>query len=469
MLKNLSIPQKPSEPLVLEGGPQPTEKSNGPAAPLSTPIPSPEVKPSKPRRSFSAKYKLSILDELDRCTVLGEKGAILRREGLYSSQPADWKRQRDEGALTALNQVRGRKKIHDTKDQTIADLKKERLMLQQQLAQAEAIIDVQKKVSVIFWHQQSDRREPREEIMKAVDQLSQAIGIKAACTVLGIPRATYYRWQKTDDVAIHKVAKLKHPLALCELERQAVLNCLHSPRFVDKSPGEIVPTLLDEGVCLCSERTMYRILEQEDELKARRQCVRKCDYQKPELLATGPNQVWSWDITKLKGPRKWSYYYLYAIIDIYSRYTVGWMLADRESAELAKQLISKTCQRHHIQEGQLTLHADRGASMKSKPVAFLLADLGLTKTHSRPYTSDDNPYSESQFKALKYCPQFPERFGCMEDAKAFCRAFFQRYKKEHRHSGINRLTPISLHYGYADGVLNKRNQTLASAFEKHPL
>ena len=213
---------------------------------------------------------------------------------------------------------------------------------------------------------------------------------------------------------------------------------------------------------------MYRILADENELKERRRQRKKGNYQKPELLATAPNQVWSWDITKLLGPRKWSYFYLYVILDIFSRYVVGWMLADRESAELAKRLILTSCKQQAILDGQLTLHADRGASMKSKPVAFLLADLGVTKTHSRPYTSDDNPFSESQFKTLKYCPQFPERFGCIEDARAFCRAFFRWYNNEHRHSGINRLTPNALHHGYAKKVLEKRNQVLFKAFERHP-
>jgi len=302
--------------------------------------------------------------------------------------------------------------------------------------------------------------------MSSAQQLAQQVGIQKACKTLGIPRASYYRWLTPP--ASQPVNNTKHPLALSELERRLVLNMLHSDRFIDKSPGEIVPTLLDEGQYLCSERTMYRILHQELEVKERRQQTRKGHYAKPELLATMPNQVWSWDITKLLAANKWSYFYLYVILDIFSRYVVGWMVADRESSELAKYLIQRTCQKQQIPQGQLTLHADRGPSMKSKPVALLLADLGVTKTHSRPYTSDDNPYSESQFKTLKYCPQFPERFGCIEDTRTFCRAFFNWYNHEHRHSGINRLTPASLHYGYADKVLEKRNKTLAVAFSRHP-
>jgi len=280
--------------------------------------------------------------------------------------------------------------------------------------------------------------------MIAAKQLAEQVGVKQACLALGIPRATYYR-QKAP--ASKKQAPLKRSsLSLSMLERQAVLNILHSERFVDKSPGEIVPTLLDEGTYLCSERTMYRILSGENEIKERRQRARNLQqYAKPELLATAPNQVWSWDITKLKGARTWSYYYLYVIIDIYSRCVVGWMVADRESAVLAERLIETSYKKQGIQRDQLTLHADRGSSMKSKVVAHLLSDLGVTKTHNRPYTSNDNPFSEAQFKTLKYCPEFPERFGCIEDARIFCCAFFKWYNDEHRHSGINRLTPSALH------------------------
>ena len=303
--------------------------------------------------------------------------------------------------------------------------------------------------------------------MSLVQGLAEATDKLTACNALGIPRASYYRWQNRDSSPL-PTSPRQHPLELTDLEKQAVLNVLHSERFVDKSPGEVVPTLLDEGIYLCSERTMYRILSENDETRERRKPRKSGKYAKPELLAMGPNQVWSWDITKLKGPKKWNYFHLYVILDIYSRYVVGWLVADRESAELAKILISQTCEKQNIQEAQLTLHADRGTSMKSKVVAHLLSDLGVTKTHSRPYTSDDNPFSESQFKTLKYCPQFPESFGCIEDAKAFCRAFFRWYNNEHRHSGINRLTPESLHYGEASKVLDKRNQVLMQAYEKHP-
>src|SRR5450631_1987338 len=217
--------------------------------------------------------------------------------------------------------------------------------------------------------------------------------------------------------------------SLCLPERGSVLSCLHEERFQDRSPAAVYATLLDEGRYHCSIRTMYRLLAQEGETRERRDQLIHPPYQKPELLATAPNQLWSWDITKLKGSAKWTYFYLYVILDVFSRYVVGWMVAPRETAELAKRLIADTCEKQNIQPGQLTLHADRGSSMKSKPVAFLLADLAVTKSHSRPYVSDDNPYSESHFRTLKYRPDFPDRFGCIQDSRAFCQSFFAWYNE----------------------------------------
>jgi putative transposase len=251
-------------------------------------------------------------------------------------------------------------------------------------------------------------------------------------------------------------------------ERQEVLDVLHTDRFVDRAPAEIYASLLDEGTYLCSIRTMYRILAQSAEVRERRNQLRHPHYKAPELLATAPNQVWSWDITKLLGPVKWSYLYLYVILDIFSRYVVGWMIAHRESAALAERLIRETCAKQEIEPGQLTIHADRGSSMTSKPVALLLADLGITKTHSRPYVSDDNPYSESQFKTLKYNSRFPERFGSIQDARAFCQEFFPWYNTEHRHSGIGLLTPEMVHFGKAELVTSRRELVLATAFSSHP-
>jgi len=237
---------------------------------------------------------------------------------------------------------------------------------------------------------------------------------------------------------------------------------------MDKAPATVYATLLDEGTYLCSTRTMYRILGEEGEVRERRDQLRHPHYSAPQLLATGPNQVWSWDITKLLGPVKWSYFYLFVILDLFSRYVVGWMIAHRESAVLAERLIRETCEKQNIEPGQLTIHADRGSSMTSKPVALLMADLGITKTHSRPHVSDDNPYSESQFKTLKYHPTFPERFGSIEDARSFCQQFFPWYNTEHRHSGIGLLTPATVHYGKDSIVTNQRQLVLTAAFSNHP-
>jgi putative transposase len=229
-----------------------------------------------------------------------------------------------------------------------------------------------------------------------------------------------------------------------------VLGILNSERFWDQAPGEIYATLLDEGRYLCSERTMYRILAEHQQVRERRDQLRHCRYQAPELLASRPNEVWSWDITKLLGPAKWTYFYLYVILDIFSRYVVGWMLAYRESAELGKRLIEQTIERQNLCPGTLTVHADRGPAMKSKVVALFLAELGVTKTHSRPSVSNDNPYSESQFKTMKYRPEFPERFGCYQDAHRFLTEFFPWYNHEHHHSGLGYLTPYEVHYGLAE-------------------
>jgi putative transposase len=255
---------------------------------------------------------------------------------------------------------------------------------------------------------------------------------------------------------------------LTQAERQAVLNVLHEERFAELSPGEVHAMLLDEGRYLCSERTMYRVLAANAEVRERRRQRRRTHYAAPELLATGPRQLWTWDISKLRGPAKWTYYHLYVIIDVYSRYVVGWMVAERESASLAERLIEETCRRQGVGSGQLTVHADRGSSMRSKAVALLLADLGVTKSHSRPYTSNDNPFSEAAFKTLKYRPDFPDRFGSLEDARSFCSDFFAWYNLEHRHSGVQMLTPHDVHYGNADRTLARRADVLRAVHAARP-
>lgn len=301
----------------------------------------------------------------------------------------------------------------------------------------------------------------------AVEELAPHTSVRAACKSLGVPRASLYRRRRSDTPRSVRPPK-PSPRKLLVAERDKVLETLHSLRFVDKSPGEVYATLLDEGTYLCSERTMYRILGESKEVRERRDQLRHPNYVKPELLATAPNQVWSWDITKLKGPVKWSYFHLYVILDIFSRYTVGWMVAERESAALAERLILESCRKQRISKEELTLHADRGPSMRSKRVAHLLADLGITKTHSRPHVSNDNPYSESQFKTLKYCPAFPGSFGSVQDARAFCEPFFNWYNTEHRHSGISMLTPESVHLGRASQVLDARHAVLEVAQREHP-
>src|ERR1700751_3420659 len=304
--------------------------------------------------------------------------------------------------------------------------------------------------------------------MAAVAELANDVGTSAACQALCMPRASYY-WdgRKTSSPAV-SASRPSPARALRPAERDAVLARLHSERFQDRSPAAVYATLLDEGEHHCSIRTMYRLLEQRGESCERRHQLTHPPYRKPELLATAANQLWSWDITKLLGPVKWTYFYLYVILDVFSRYATGWMVAHRESAELAKRLIEESCKKKHIQPGQLTLHADRGTSMSSKPVAFLLADLGVTKTHSRPHASDDNPYSESQFRTMKYRPEFPDRFGCIQDSRAFCQGFFRWYNEEHRHSGLGLLTPAMVHYGQAENILRQRQDVLDVAYQRRP-
>lgn len=302
--------------------------------------------------------------------------------------------------------------------------------------------------------------------MEAAEKFSLDLGTAASCRAFGVARSSLYR-RRYPPPTPRRIPRPSHR-ALSELERQEVLDLLHGERFVDQAPAQVAATLLDEERYLCSVRTMYRILDANQEVRERRNQLRHPTYTKPELLATGPNQVWTWDITKLKGPRKWTYFYLYVILDIFSRRVVGWMVADCESASLAKKLIRESCDKHRIEPDQLTLHADRGSSMKSKAVALLLSDLGITKSHSRPYVSDDNPFSEAQFKTLKYRPGFPERFGSIQDAKAFCRTFFDWYNNIHYHSGLNWLTPATVHYGQTGPILERRQHALDRARQKHP-
>jgi putative transposase len=305
-------------------------------------------------------------------------------------------------------------------------------------------------------------------IEQTVEELTPLVGTRPACHALGVAPATIYRRRRPPEPRPVREPRVPPPQALSAAERAAVLDELHSERFVNSSPAQVWATLLDEGRYLASERTMYRILAGAGETRERRDQLVHPAYAKPELLAERPNELWSWDITKLLGPTKWTYYYLYVILDVFSRYVVGWTIQYRESARVAEQLIAQAIAQQGIAPGQLTIHADRGSSMRSKPVAFLLADLGVTKTHSRPYTSTDNPYSEAQFKTLKYRPDFPDRFHSIEHARAFGRPFFDWYNQEHRHSGIGLMTPATVHYGRAAELHAHRTRVLAAAYAAAP-
>lgn len=325
----------------------------------------------------------------------------------------------------------------------------------------------------------------------AVEELVPLVGAKAACAAVGLARASYYRARPgagqpgtatpsvtrpgeaiTPAVVVPapmpEPARQVQPRALSPAEREEVLAVLHSPRFADAAPATVYATLLDEGSYLCSESTMYRLLRERGETGDRRRHATHPAKVKPELVATAANQVWSWDITKLAGPAKWTYYYLYVILDIFSRYPTGWMVASRESAVLAERLIAESVRKQRVDRDQLTLHADRGSSMASKPVALLLADLGVTKSHSRPHCSNDNPYSEAQFKTLKYRPDFPSRFGSIEHARVFCDQFFAWYAHQHRHSGIGLHTPADVHYGRAPAIREARGRVLDAAYQATP-
>ena len=288
--------------------------------------------------------------------------------------------------------------------------------------------------------------------MAAAEDLSALVGVKRACQDLSISRSGLYRRRRRRLSPPPSGALRSSARRLKDNEKSVVLACLHEERFQDCSPSQVYASLLDN----------------EGENRERRDQLVHPPYRKPELLATGPNQLWSWDITKLRGPVKWSFYYLYVILDVFSRYVTGWMISYRETAGLAKQLIESSCRKQGIVPGQLTLHADRGSSMTAKSLALFLADLGVVKTHSRPHVSDDNPFSEAHFKTLKYRPGYPDRFGSIQDARSFCQEFFPWYNHQHHHSGLQLLTPATVHYGLAAQLISERQAVLDSAFKAHP-
>ena len=338
---------------------------------------------------------------------------------------------------------------------------------------------------------------------EAVKDLAAVVGERKACAQIGYPRANFQRHyelvvaEPAAEPASEPIAELKSAprptrqqrryqarqlqwhearerrryassLALSAAERQTLLDAVHEPRFVDRSVPHIYAALLDEKRYVGSISTIYRALRDAGEVGERRDQATRPAHVKPELCAFEPGRVWAWDITKLHGPQKWTYYYLYVIIDIYSRYVVGWMVADRESSALAKLLLRETIAKEGVDPTKLTVHADRGSSMKSKPVAFLLADLGVTKSHSRPRVSNDNPHIESHFKTLKFHPDFPKTFLNIVEARAFCRPFFGWYNSEHRHSGIALLTPADVHHGRAAARIAQRQRVLNQAYAAHP-
>jgi putative transposase len=302
-----------------------------------------------------------------------------------------------------------------------------------------------------------------------VNELAPHVGILSACEALLVPRSSFYHLQKPVVLAASRPGlKTPSPRALSVTEKETVFQLLNSERFQDQAPRAMYATLLDEGLYVCHWRSMYRFLAENQQVSERRRQLVHPPAPKPELVATAPNQLWSWDITKLLGPTKHTFYYLYVILDVYSRYVPGWLLADRESEELAQELVKQTCAKQNIPLGQLTLHADRGSAMTSKPLALLLADLGVAKSHSRPRVSNDNPYSEAQFKTMKYRPDYPDFFGSLPDARAWAHGFFPWYNQEHKHSALGLLTPAAVHHGQTETVLRIRQAVLDEAYVAHP-
>ncbi|MGV1010721.1 MAG: IS3 family transposase [Dermatophilaceae bacterium] len=432
-------------------------------------VPDPQVPAKAKRRTYTARYKRDVLAEYEACDRDG-KGALLRREGLYTSLISAWRDQRDKAVLEALGRPSGAAPAGPA-EQEAARLRKDNRRLSAELDTARKVIEIQFKTlgsaGAVLDRQQQQQREAL--IDETITELVPLVGVKGACQAVGRSRATHYRHHRSSPAPVRPVTPpRRQPRALTPEEDARVLRVLHSERFVDMAPAEIHAVLLDEGVYLCSVSTMYRLLRARGQVRERRAQASHPARTKPELIAETPNQVWSWDITKLHGPAKWTYYYLYCIIDIYSRYVVGWMVAPCESAELAEELFTQTITKQQIDRDRLTIHADNGSSMASKPVAFLLADLGVTKSHSRPHVSNDNPYSEAHFKTLKYRPGFPAQFGSLEDARAFLVEFFGWYNHVHRHSGIGMHTPVDVHHGHASEVHHQRAAVLTAAYTAHP-
>ncbi|MBI4403065.1 MAG: IS3 family transposase [Deltaproteobacteria bacterium] len=438
-------------------------------APNVVAVPDSEVRVRR-RRRHTREYKLSILKQAEKLKGKdGALGELLRREGLYTAALSTWRKQRDEGLL---GQARGRKARSEETIQ-IERLEKENRKLKEKIGQYQLVIEAQKKNIGNPGDQAGERSADaggRQRVRRLLDGLVGRVSMVFACSAMGIPRATAYRTIVPEPSMLQAVAKVSrlNPRAIPTDERKQVLDLLNGSRFVDKSPHEVYATLLDEGIYKCSVRSMYRILSENKEVLERRQIIQRPRYKRPELLATGPNQVWSWDIANLLTIEKWKYFFLYVLIDIFSRYVVGWLIAERESAELAKQLIVESCEKQGIKERQLTIHSDRGGPMKSLTLSQMYVVLGIERSLSRPSVSNDNPISESAFKTAKYHSLFPGRFGVIQDALEWGRAFFPWANDDHHHSGIGYFTPKQVHYRLALEVYDLRVKTLKEAFEAHP-
>jgi putative transposase len=307
-----------------------------------------------------------------------------------------------------------------------------------------------------------------ELFAQSAESLIGLVGVKKACELLGRVRSTFYR-RKNPPASTAPALRPSPPNALSQPERAAVLRLLNEPAHCDLAIDQVYARTLDEGIYLCSPATMHRLLASSGASSDRRAQRTHPAKKRPELLAMGPNEIWSWDITKLRGPTRGLFYDLYVILDIFSRYVLNWLVAAHEDAELAKEFIEDAILTQGITRDTLTIHADRGGAMRSKPVSQLMVDLGVTRSHSRPHVSNDNPFSEAAFKTLKYCPTFPSRFGCLEDARVFSEEFFTFYNHEHRHSGIGLHTPASVHYGTHLEIREQRQVTLNAAYDANPI
>ncbi|MGD8151515.1 IS3 family transposase [Ornithinimicrobium sp. Y1694] len=413
------------------------------------------------RRRFTAEFKAAILAEYDAADR-GERGAILRREGLYSSHIIEWRKAAAAGAQAGLAGP-----PRDRRDKELQALRERAEKAEAELARTKAALDLGGKSTRALGDALRERGQAAAVaavINPAVDDLAVHVGTSAACGLLGRSRAGHYR-AKNPPPPAEPAPRPVPANKLTEAERAQVLGVLTSEEFADKAVAQAWATLLDEGIYLCSQSTMHRILRENDMAGERRRQATHPARTRPELVATGPGQVWSWDITKLRGPDRGVYYDLYVVLDIFSRFVVAWTIAAREDADIARNMLEQAMGVHGVPDA---VHADRGTSMTSKPVAQLLVDLGVARSHSRPHVSNDNPYSEAAFKTLKYAPVFPERFGSLADAAAFAEAFFSYYNHEHRHSGIGLHTPASVHYGTAGQVRAHRQSTLDAAYAAHP-